>query len=65
MKINKFEYSRAVIEPFLPSLEQPVQFACLYGDAAAREVGYTPLGLSANAGFEVALMEFGFGGSLS
>ena len=50
---------------FIPTLEKPVQFACLFGDTAAREVGYAPLGLSANAGFEVALMEFGFGGSLS
>ncbi len=55
---DDLEYSRAVIEPFLSSLEKPVQFACLYGDVAAREVGYVPLGLSAFAGFEVALVDY-------
>jgi hypothetical protein len=55
---DDLEYSRAVIQPFLSSPEKPMQFACLYGDAAAREVGYVALGLSSNAGLEVALLDY-------
>ncbi len=55
---DDLEYSRAVIASYLPSFDKPVQFACLYGDLAAREVGYPPLGLSAFAGFEVALIDY-------
>jgi hypothetical protein len=33
----------------------PRAFAALYGDAAAEQLGYGPLGLPARAGFEVAL----------
>jgi hypothetical protein len=32
-------------------------FACLYGDAAAAELGYQPLGLPARAGFAVAVAD--------
>jgi hypothetical protein len=48
-------YSREVIQPFLGSTEKPVQVACLYGNEAAKSVGYQPLGLSHRAGFAVAL----------
>ncbi len=48
------EYSETVLESFLDSDDFPVLFACLYGDEAARKRGYTPLGLSRNAGLEVA-----------
>lgn len=33
----------------------PVVFAALYGDDAAEQLGYCPLGLPPRAGFEVAL----------
>lgn len=50
-------YSRAVLAPHLDSDDLPVQFACLFGDAAARPVGYTPLGLSPRAALAVALAD--------
>ena len=48
-------YSREVLAPHLDSEDFPTRFACLYGDEAARSVGYTPLGLSRRAGYAVAL----------
>jgi hypothetical protein len=35
----------------------PEIFACMYGDSAAEELGYRPLGLPPRAGFEVALAD--------
>src|SRR5712692_9045413 len=35
----------------------PSVFAAMYGDAAAEQLGYPPLGLPARAGFEVALAD--------
>ena len=52
---EELEYSRAVIAPHLESTHQPTVIACLYGDEAAKELGYPPLGLSKNAGFQIAL----------
>jgi hypothetical protein len=52
---EELEYSRAVIAPHLESTHQPTVIACLYGDEAAKELGYPPLGLSKNAGFQLAL----------
>ena len=54
---EELEYSRAVIAPHLDSTHQPTVIACLYGDEAAKELGYPPLGLSRNAGFQVALAD--------
>ena len=48
-------YTREVIRPYLDSAHFPTAFACLYGDEAARSVGYPALGLSARAGYAVAL----------
>ena len=50
-------YSREVIRPYLDSQHFPTVFSCLYGDEAAREVGYKPLGLSPRAGYAVALAD--------
>jgi hypothetical protein len=52
---EEIEYTRAVVAPFLDATDLPTQFPCLYGDAAARSVGYTPLGLSPRAGYALAL----------
>jgi len=52
---EELEYSRAVLAPYFESAEQPTTFAGMYGDGAARELGYPPLGLSAGAGFQVGL----------
>jgi hypothetical protein len=54
---EELEYSRAVIAPHLQSTHQPTVIACLYGDEAAKELGYPPLGLSKNAGFQIALAD--------
>ena len=54
---EELEYSRAVIAPNRNTLDYPVQFACLYGDEAAKSVGYAPQGLVERAGFQVALAD--------
>ena len=46
--------ARAVIERLGDDPPYPAVFAALYGDEAARELGYAPLGLPPRAGFEVA-----------
>jgi hypothetical protein len=54
---EELEYSRAVIAAHLDSTHQPTVIACLYGDKAAKELGYPPLGLSKNAGFQLGLAD--------
>ena len=49
--------ARAVIETLGKDPRYPTVFAAMYGDAAAAELGYAPLGLPARAGFEVALAD--------
>jgi hypothetical protein len=48
-------YTQAVLETLLENTEKPTQLAALYGDDAAKRVGYPALGLSGDAGFELAL----------
>ncbi len=48
-------YTQAVLEPFLERTDKPTQLAALYGDDAAKRVGYPALGLSDDAGLELAL----------
>ena len=55
LNADELEYTRAVVRPHLDTTAFPTVFACLYGDEAARSVGYAPLGLSQNAGFALAL----------
>ena len=50
-------YTAAVIKPYLDSTDYPTVFAFLYGDEAAKSVGYPPMGLSERAGFALALKE--------
>lgn len=52
---EEYEYSREIITPHLQSEAYPIQVACLYGDEAARELGYEPMGLTAQAGLALAL----------
>ena len=47
-------FTRAVLTPLLTSSHAPTIAAALYGDAAARSVGYAPLGLSPWAGLALA-----------
>lgn len=57
LEVEELEYSREVIKPYLQSTDFPMCFAALYGDDASRHVGYKGLGLTASAGFQVALHE--------
>ena len=50
-------YTREVIQPHLNSTDLAINLAFLFGDAAARECGYAPMGLSARAGLALALDE--------
>lgn len=52
---DELDYTREILEPFLDSTDYALQFALLFGDEAARAVGYAPQGVSPYAGFDVAL----------
>ena len=69
LSADELTYTRAVVTPHLDTTAFPTVFACLYGDLAARSVGYRPLGLSNDAGFALALhaaqVESGRAGSSS
>jgi hypothetical protein len=57
---EELAYTREVIRSYLDAAafeEFPTIFTCLYGDQAARRVGYSPLGLSPRAGCALALAE--------
>ena len=54
---DDLDYTRQVIQPYLDSEHFPTIMACLYGDDAAKSVGYEPLGLSAKAGYALALAD--------
>ena len=49
--------ARAIVATLGDSAPYPQIFASMYGDAAAEQLGYQPLGLPARAGFEVALAD--------
>ena len=51
---DEAEYTRAVLADLLGASDFPTLFAALMGDAAARDAGYTPLGLSDRAGWRLA-----------
>jgi len=48
-------YTREVLEPLLDATSRATVIACLFGDEAARALGYAPLGLSHRAGLALAL----------
>jgi len=50
-------HAQAIVHAHVADTTYPTAFACLYGDTAAEQLGYTPLGLPARAGFEVALAD--------
>lgn len=52
---DEIAYTRAVIDPYLDADLMATVVACLFGDDAARSLGFKPLGLSRNAGLELAL----------
>ena len=48
-------YTRSVIKPHLGATDRATVIACLFGDPAARALGYPPQGLSERAGLAMAL----------
>lgn len=48
-------YTREVIAPYLDAKDYPTIIGCLFGDEAARALGYAPVGLSERAGLALAL----------
>jgi hypothetical protein len=48
-------YTEEVLAPYLDATDMRTAIECLYGDAAGRTLGFTPSGLSANAGLALAL----------
>ncbi len=50
-------YTKAVLQPYRQQGGEPIVIPALFGDPAARELGYQPLGLSPRAGFALALAE--------
>ena len=55
LDLDDLVYTREVIRPYLDTKDYPTIISCLFGDEAARSLGYAPLGLSARAGFALAL----------
>ena len=49
------DYTREVLQPLYPATDQPTLIACLFGDPAAKALGYSPQGLSHRAGLALAL----------
>ena len=54
---EELAYTREVLESLRMSNHWPTCFAALYGDEAAKEVGFPPLGLGKLAGLGVAVEE--------
>lgn len=52
---DELEYTRQVLQPLLARRDRPTVMACLYGDRAARSLGYPPQGLGDHAGLALAL----------
>ena len=48
-------YTRSVINPHLDAHDRATVIACLFGDTAAKALGYPPQGLTDRAGFALAL----------
>jgi hypothetical protein len=48
-------YTRSVIKPHLGATDRATVIACLFGDPAAKALGYPPQGLSERAGLAMAL----------
>ena len=52
---DDLEYTRKVLAPFLDADDMRTVIECLFGDPAARSLGFTPRGLSHWAGIALAL----------
>ena len=50
-------FTRSVIEPLRAAVDRATVIACLFGDAAAKALGYPPHGLTDRAGLALALSD--------
>ena len=50
-------YTRSVIEPLRGAVDRATVMACLFGDTAAKALGYPPRGLTDRAGLALALSD--------
>lgn len=57
LEADDLENTRGVLAPLLDAGDRATVIAGLFGDAAARDLGYAPLGLSPRAGFALALAD--------
>ena len=55
LDIDDLEYTRAILEPHLEAEDMRTTIECLFGDPAAKSLGFTPRGLSPWAGISLAL----------
>ncbi len=55
---DELSYTAEVFQPILQNSDEPTQIAAFYGDPAAANLGLSKLGLSSNAGFELALAQY-------
>ena len=51
---DDLSYTRVVLREYMGATDRATLIAALFGDAAARELGYEPLGLSPRAGLALA-----------
>lgn len=51
---DEITYTREVLKPFLHATDKRTVIECLFGDTAARTLGFTPRGLSPWAGIALA-----------
>lgn len=54
---DDLRYTRTILAPHLDAHDRGTVIACLFGDSAAKALGYTPQGLSDRAGLALALAE--------
>jgi hypothetical protein len=54
---DDLDYTRSVIAPHRQATDRATVMACLFGDTAAKALGYEPRGLSDRAGLALALHE--------
>lgn len=55
LDVDDLAYTAEVLAPYLTAKDLPTQMVCIFGDEAARSLGYPPLGLSQRAGLAWAL----------
>jgi len=57
LDLPDLDYTREVLQPLLQATDRPTLMVCLFGDPAARALGYPPQGLSHRACLALALSD--------